>query len=218
MSPSPGYYGNARPEVAGLVPSDSRTILDIGCSAGALGKTLKERQFCHVTGIELLPEIAAKAVEVLDHVLTGDVLQALPFLPDAHFDAIIMADVLEHIADTDTLLQLAYRKLTPDGKLVLSLPNVRHWSVLKGLLQGNWEYQEEGILDRTHLRFFTMGSAKATLMRNGFKIEQTNANVLKRGEAPPAGLGAALKSLGIEALDIENGALHYQYLFVCSKQ
>jgi len=215
-APAPAYYSYPRPEVVALVQMDAKVILDIGCGAGMLGKSIKERQPCHVTGIELMPEVAAQAATVLDKVLPGDVFKALPTLPDAHFDTIIMADVLEHVADTDGMLQLARQKLKPTGKLVLSLPNVRHWSVLKGLLEGRWEYQAQGILDRTHLKFFTKSSAIATLARTGFKVEQVFATAMK-GETPPAGLGAVLKTFGIEALDLEEGAMHFQYLFVCSQ-
>lgn len=211
------YYQYARPEVVALVPSDAKTILDIGCSAGMLGKSLKERQSCLVTGIELMPDVAAKAAQVLDRVLSGDVFQALPQLPDGHFDVVIMADVLEHVADTDGMLRLAHAKLKPGGKLVLSLPNVQHWSVIKNLLEGRWEYQEQGIMDKTHLRFFTKNSAISTLSRNGFHPEHIGGTVLK-GEKPPIGLSAVLHTFGVMAQRVEEDALVFQWLFRCAKQ
>lgn len=213
-TPASPYYQYARPEVAGLVPTDAREILDIGCGAGMLGKSLKDRQPCRVTGIELMPEIAARAAQVLDRVIPGDVFAALPALPDGQFDVVVMADVLEHVADTDRLLQGAARKLRAGGQLVLSLPNVRHWSVLKGLLEGSWDYQAQGILDRTHMRFFTKASALEALSRNGFRVERLMATAVS-GHPVPEGLGPVLQTFGIAAQTLHEEAQCFQYLFLC---
>ena len=205
------YYSSPRPEVMALVSPQARIILDIGCGAGALGSYLKARQPCHVSGIEGIRTAAHFAAMVLDTVHVGDILEILPTLPEAHFDTIIMADVLEHLADTDQVLECVRRKLNMDGELILSLPNVGHWSVLRDLLEGRWEYRERGILDRLYLRFFTRTSAIAALARHGFDIvhiESTTVDV-----QPPQGLAAALREFGVAAATFEQDSRCFQYLF-----
>src|SRR5262245_26792016 len=131
------YYTQARPEVAALVPLACRRVLDVGCGAGQLGALLKERGH-DVTGIELVPEAAAEARQRLDAVVTADVEAGLPFAP-ASFDAIVFADLLEHLIDPWRVLREAAGLLTADGVVVASVPNVQNLDVLKRLLQGRWD-------------------------------------------------------------------------------
>jgi O-antigen biosynthesis protein len=217
--PPPAYYGYARPEVVALVPPSATKILDIGCAAGALGAGLKARAPCEVWGIEMQPSAAAAARDRLDHVIEGDALSAEAELADQAFDAVIMADVLEHVADTEGMLALARRILVPDGKLILSLPNVRHWSVLQMLLGGEWRYFDSGIMDRTHLKFFTMRSAVRTLKDSGFMVEHAaGTNVTS---PPPEGFIEGLQKVmaenSMDAGNLATEAALYQLLFVCGK-
>jgi 2-polyprenyl-3-methyl-5-hydroxy-6-metoxy-1,4-benzoquinol methylase/GT2 family glycosyltransferase/Tfp pilus assembly protein PilF len=120
------YYGFARPEIQDLVSQNAKKILDIGCGAGVLGKELKHRRKRYVAGIEYTPEAAIKAETVLDKVYMGNAVKILPEMQENSFDTIIMADFLEHIANPEKILFDVKRILTPGGKLVLSIPNVRH--------------------------------------------------------------------------------------------
>jgi O-antigen biosynthesis protein len=148
------YYIQARPEVAALVPPHCRRVLDVGCGSGHLGQLLKERGH-HVTGIELVPEAADEARHCLDSVVTADVETGLPFAAGS-FDAVIFADLLEHLVDPWRMLREAAALLSPDGVVVASVPNVQNLDVLRRLVRGRWDYRERGILDRGHLRFFTL--------------------------------------------------------------
>jgi 2-polyprenyl-3-methyl-5-hydroxy-6-metoxy-1,4-benzoquinol methylase len=151
----PFYFGYVRPEVLALVPTTARRVLDVGCGAGRLGEALKGRQQAAVVGIELNEAAAAQARQRLNQVLEGDVeCISLPFAPGA-FDAIVCGDILEHLREPERLLRRAREWLAPDGRLIASIPNVRHRSVVCSLLQGNWTYESAGLLDHTHLRFFT---------------------------------------------------------------
>jgi 2-polyprenyl-3-methyl-5-hydroxy-6-metoxy-1,4-benzoquinol methylase len=203
------YYFYKRPEILAEVSAEARRVLDIGCAAGELGLSIKARQPCHVIGIEIVPEIAAMAVGKLDEVLVGDAVRHMENLADAYFDAILMADVLEHVADHEGLLRMARRKLAPTGHLVLSVPNIAHWSILRDLIQGYWTYQEQGILDRTHLRFFTRRSAIETLARNGFAVKSMNYNIVP---GVPDGLGNALRGFGLNVDSFEAESMVYQYI------
>jgi 2-polyprenyl-3-methyl-5-hydroxy-6-metoxy-1,4-benzoquinol methylase len=208
------YYLYSRPEVRALVPKSARRVLDIGCGAGALGAELKKDLGCEVWGVEFQADVAEQAVSRLDRVLSGDVFQLADHLPSNSFDTVILADVLEHVIDGDGLLGIVKAKLAPGGRLVLSLPNISHWSIVVGLMHGQWEYTDEGLLDRTHLRFFTPASANAMLARNGFTPELATGKTIP-DIAPPEGLVEALKTFGLDVPGLSASASVYQMLFVC---
>ena len=211
-----GYFDQPRPEIVELIPKDAKTILEIGCASGVMGELIKKRQNCVITGIDMNPVAVQKAVKRLDHVICGDAFQVLPALPDQAYDLVIMADMLEHVVDTQRLLELVATKLSKAGKLIISVPNVRHWSILRDLLQGDWTYVETGILDNTHLRFFTPRSLEIILRNSGFKIEE-RCGTTKENMTPPKGLGATLKQFGIDCFDELEQTVYYQIIVVCSK-
>jgi len=167
----PFYFGYPRPEILALVPDSARHVLDVGCGAGRLGEAIKARQQADITGIELNEEAAGLARQRLDQVVVGDVERlTLDFQPGA-FDTITCGDILEHLREPERLLRQARQWLTPDGCLIASIPNVRHHSVVCSLLQGNWTYETAGLLDRTHLRFFTRREIEKLFVRAGLTIE-----------------------------------------------
>jgi O-antigen biosynthesis protein len=164
------YYEQSRPEVAELVPPRCRRVLEVGCGSGELGRLLRSRGH-HVTGIELVPEMAQLARRRLDCVVTADVEQeGFPF-PPASFDALVFADVLEHLVDPWRVLREAVEVLADDGVVVASIPNVQNIDVLHRLFLGRWDYRERGILDIGHLRFFTLHSIRALFSQADLIIE-----------------------------------------------
>ena len=211
------YYGYARPEIQALVSRKAKKILDIGCGAGVFGRELKNRQKCYVAGIEYAPEAANKAETVLDRVYTGDAVKIIPEIQKNSFDAIIMADFLEHIANPEKILSDVKRILMPAGKLVLSIPNVRHWSVIKDLLEGRWEYRDAGILDKTHLRFFTWQSILSLLNSAGYHIDSYSGTYLQGYDVPMEFINLS-KQCGIDTSSLANEGRIYQYLITCTPQ
>jgi SAM-dependent methyltransferase len=164
-----GYYADARPEVAALVPPTARRILDVGCGHGALGRLLKSRG-CEVTGVELVPDAADHARRFLDRVEVADVeVDGLPF-PAASFDVVILADVLEHFIDPWSVAKQAAELLAPGGCIIASVPNVQNIDVLRRLVRGRWDYRERGILDRGHLRFFTLRTLRRLFDEAGLRV------------------------------------------------
>src|SRR3954470_18313522 len=157
-------YERARPEILVHIPPSARRILDLGCATGATGAALKRRQDAHVTGIELEPEYAAEARRNLDEVVVGDVETATV---DGRFDALIAADVLEHLKDPWSALTRYAGLLQPGATAVVSLPNVAHWSTYAYLASGTWPRKSEGIFDATHLRWFTRKDAITLLEQAG---------------------------------------------------
>jgi SAM-dependent methyltransferase len=167
------YFTHARPEMRPFVPDSARRILDIGCGEGAFAASLKrEREGVSVTGVEIDPGAAQTARAHLDRVLTGDAASALPQLEAEAFDVIVLNDVLEHVPDPESLLRALRPLVAEGGCLVASIPNVREFFTVKDLvLHGRWEYQDEGILDRTHVRFFTRSSLPGLFERAGYELE-----------------------------------------------
>ncbi|PZS10443.1 MAG: hypothetical protein DLM64_08580 [Solirubrobacterales bacterium] len=167
-----GAYENTRPEVQELVPLGARRILDLGCSSGGLGAALKARQRAEVIGIEIDKEYAADAAARLDQVVVDDLEHAaLRSLTLGRFDCVIAADVLEHLRDPWSTLSSIARALEEGGTIVVSLPNVRYWETFWQLgLRGTWPLREEGIFDRSHLRWFTRSDAVALMEQAGLRV------------------------------------------------
>jgi 2-polyprenyl-3-methyl-5-hydroxy-6-metoxy-1,4-benzoquinol methylase len=161
-------YETARPEIQARVPLDARAILDLGCSTGALGAALKARQDAVVLGVELGREYAEEAEGRLDRVIVGDVesFAAGPLPPEAPFDCLIAADVLEHLADPWAALRGAAAMLAPGGAAIVSLPNILFWPALLRIVRTRrWPREDEGVFDRTHLRWFTEADAVELLQQ-----------------------------------------------------
>lgn len=171
------YYRQGRQEVEALVPNDAMRILDIGCGEGILGKRLLDRGAVEVVGIESDPVVSERAKENLSHVLQGDVeVIEIPF-EEGYFDCIICADVLEHLKEPLTALKRFKRYLADSGVIIASIPNVRYYGVINMLVEGEWKYQDSGILDKTHLRFFARKDIDALFKEAGFEITGIAVNM-----------------------------------------
>lgn len=168
-----GYYGQNRKEMLAFLPAKAVSILDVGCGAGGFAKTLKAHHHnLHITGIEYDANAASKAKEHLDEVHQGDAEQLLKDLPKNSFDVIFFNDVLEHMHQPEKVLLSSKHLLKNDGKIIASLPNVRYIKNLYHvLIQKDWHYEDHGILDRTHLRFYTKKSALRMFEELGFRVE-----------------------------------------------
>jgi 2-polyprenyl-3-methyl-5-hydroxy-6-metoxy-1,4-benzoquinol methylase len=143
-----------------------------------LGASIKARTGAQVMGIEASAAMAAQAEKVLDRVFVGDaaVLIDGPDLEGVAFDAIIFADVLEHLVDPWTVLRRAVRLLRPSGCIIASIPNIRHMSTIFALVcRGEWPYRERGIHDRTHLRFFTKRNIVELFQAADLKVDGIGA-------------------------------------------
>ena len=164
------YARSMRPELADFIPKSCRKLLDVGCFMGDVGAYLRTHRGIEVWGVEPNSSAARVAERQLDRVINGYFSADSP-IPDESFDVVLFADSLEHFPETGPALQLARKKLRPGGRIVCSLPNVRFIDNLEHLLlHGDWRYEDSGIRDRTHLRFFTSKSARRTFEEEGFKV------------------------------------------------
>jgi 2-polyprenyl-3-methyl-5-hydroxy-6-metoxy-1,4-benzoquinol methylase len=211
------YFFQERSELVRLIPPGVRRVLDVGCGAGALGAALKRQGLIEVVGVERDPGAAEVARAVLDRVYQNDI-EVLD-LPNGAgtFDCIVLADVLEHLRDPWGVLRRLAPLLGAHGRLIVSLPNVRHWSVLRGLLSGEWTYLPAGILDRGHLRFFTLKGGRALLEEAGLAILEVHP--VRSGSAPDlTPLIDVAELLAIDCSTLAEEAQVTQYLFVAEKR
>lgn len=191
------YFDNVRREIAELLPPHSQRVLEVGCGAGATLQWLKRDGYCEVTvGMELFDAAAAIARQRLDQVVVGNAEQLIDqsFGP-ATFDLVLCLDVLEHLIDPWLFITKLERLLKPGGTLISNIPNIRHLRVLLPLLvAGRWQYAESGILDRTHLRFFTRNSALELMSPPGLRVTRWLRRMAPR--TSPSGV-ANLATLGL---------------------
>jgi SAM-dependent methyltransferase len=170
VHPLDGYYRYPRMDVAELLPEELTSLLDVGCGSGAFGRVVREKWGCRVVGVELNPAAAANARLVLDHVFEADIIN---LSIEERFDVITVNDVLEHIENPEALLEKLSGLVARDGRLVISIPNVGHWSIVEDLLAGHWDYLPAGLLCIDHLRFFTRRSVTSMMERAGWQPIRT---------------------------------------------
>lgn len=156
------YFAHARKEISFLLPPQCGRVLEVGCGSGAtLGWLRRDQRASCTVGVEISEAAAQSARAHADEVYCLDFERVELPLEDKKFDLILCLDVLEHMVNPWLVVdRLVSQYLVPGGTLIVSLPNVRHYSVVLPLLfWGRWDYEDAGLLDRTHLRFFTRDTA-----------------------------------------------------------
>lgn len=166
-----GYYSGERKDMLPYVPRGTQRLLEIGCAEAAFSSRLKQDLNLEAWGVEMNAGAAARAAAKLDRVIEGRVEEVLGQLPDGYFDCIVCNDVLEHIYDPYALLTALKGKLSNTGVIVCSIPNIRYYKTLYQLVfKKQWRYEDSGVLDKTHIRFFTLNSIRELFSELGFRI------------------------------------------------
>ena len=190
-----------------------KNVLDVGCATGYLGEVLRARG-CIVTGVELDREAAEIASSKLGRLVVGDIvtLDLVETFGPERFDVVVLGDVIEHVVDPAGLLARVATLLVPGGSVVISTPNVAHGALRLALLQGRWRYRDLGLLDRTHLRFFTRESLESVVREAGLvavDVRTTRRDALDTEvEIDVAGLPAGL----VEWVRAQPDAEVYQFV------
>lgn len=173
---SPDYYGNVRTDALDLLTGRGLRILEVGCGAGGTLRHAKKTGLAAQTyGIEVVEDVAARASEVVDRVWNGSVESYFenPANLSEKFDLILCLDVLEHLEDPWGVVGLLKKQMNGGARMVVCLPNVQFYKVSLNLLtKGEWTYTQSGVLDSTHLRFFTKKTSIELLQGHGLNIER----------------------------------------------
>lgn len=225
VQPRDAYFQRYNARLLDLIPPDAALLLEIGCAAGELGRHYKEiNPNCRYLGVEREPSPAQAARAHLDLVLEADVetleRERIPGLEQG-VDCLIYGDVLEHLADPWRLLARHRDWLKEDGQLLACVPNAQYWRVLRELVRGRFDYADEGVLDRTHLRFFTLATLVEMLQKAGLHVFEAQPLYGEERDSPVEqaetldflrALAPAAKSCGVDPAALERQALVKQYL------
>ena len=208
------YGANVNTAVLALVPEGLRTVLDVGCGAGGNAAALVADGKI-VDGITVSPEEARLASACCRKVWIHDLELGIPESLNGPYDLCICSHVIEHIRNPTPLLQGIRRVLAPQGILLVALPNLLQYRYRLALCRGRFEYESGGILDSTHVRWYTWDSGKRLLETHGFLVEKRIAD----GNIPLPKLRAIfprslVRSLDKFALKQFPGLFGYQHLFL----
>jgi len=155
------YHGQQRHEMLRFIPENAKIILDIGCGEGGFGELIKRQRDAEVWGIELFPKAAEKTLTKLDRIFVGNIEKDQFEMPEQYFDCIVFNDVLEHLYYPWEVLKRVKKLLKKNGYVMESIPNIRYYEQIKKyILKGDWDYENSGLMDRTHIRFFTANSMR----------------------------------------------------------
>lgn len=183
-----------RTDLLPFIPADARSVLELGCGEGALGAAVKQRQKTRVVGVELDRHACATARKRLDDVYCGDVLEIVAIVRET-FDCIVGSEIVEHVQDPWSLLADLRRIASPGGRLILSIPNIAHASVVGDLLRGRFDYAYIGLTCAGHVRFFTRQSIQELLQIAGWTLVEMVPQNLPAPDAEE--LTRKLESAGI---------------------
>lgn len=219
------YPDVANPDLLDRIPLDARVVLDVGCRMGALGAEYKRRNpAARYLGIELDPEAAHIAAGRIDQVAVCDVeADPLPFaeLADGQpVDCVIYGDVLEHLRDPWSVLERHAQALSDTGTVLICMPNVEHWSFVERLLRGTWDYEDQGLFDADHVRWFSFESTRRALVAAGLTPHDVAPRIFNRPEIEGfvRAIEPALVRLGIDPQAYIQRAAPLQYVWRALKQ
>ena len=203
---APKYFSAARADYVAEIPPGLNRVLEIGCADGMTGLLAKQQgKAAFYCGVELFPDAARNAKDRIDEIIVGDIekIDRLPW-PENSFDFLIMSEVLEHLTDPSRVLTKLRSYLRPGGRVFASSPNVSHYHIIAMLLKGDWRLTEMGVMDRTHLRWFTPKTYAELFTESGYIVERVQAvsPLTKKAEIANLLTLGKLKHLFVVQVDI----------------
>ena len=190
-------------------------VLDIGCGTGDLGSELRLKKACWVLGVEHNERMRSLAAPRLDDFQIGDVTDPgfVASLGQGNFDVIVLADVLEHLTDGASVLRSLLPTLRPSGVILLSVPNIAHGAVRLSLMAGRFNYQEEGLLDKTHVHFYTRESLSEAVDSAGYVVVDEQSTFLGALDTEiQIPLGGIITESMVNTVEREPDGTTYQFI------
>ncbi len=221
-----GYYDNVNPTLLSLADVTASTVLEIGCGAGSFARAYKARNpGAYYVGIEYVQSEADQAKHHLDGVLCANVEEDETFhsldklLDGRSIDLLIIGDVLEHLWQPEKVLRNIHERMSPNGRAEICMPNIAHWSTLMRLLKGDWTYADNGLMDRTHMRFYTRDTTRKLLEDTGWTVnfEQPRTFNRDRGIAHAKAFAKISKELNFDPNVAAQNMLPLQWVFSATK-
>jgi SAM-dependent methyltransferase len=210
-------HNNYNHDILKIMPDDLQNIVEVGCSSGALAAAYRlTNKKCRYTGIEIDPDYADSAKASCHEVICGNIEQFddNDFLRLFPSDCWIFGDTLEHLYDPWALLQRIRPHLAPNAQIIACIPNAQHWSIQARLNSGQFRYEDQGLMDRTHIRWFTRTTIMEMVESSGFKIIEGFPRILDepaRENILPAIRTMAL-ALGIDPQQAVDDAIPFQWV------
>lgn len=205
-------------DLLNLMPADVRRVVEVGCMHGAMARLCRElHPSVHYLGIDIDPEYARVAAQFCDETLGADIESLTESAFRALFpsDCWVFGDCLEHLRDPWRIMRMVRESIDPDGCVLICIPNAQHWSVQMRLATGQFRYEDSGLLDRTHLRWFTRATLLEMFAETGWRIEHGFSRQLPT--QPPAGLLEGIQqtamAAGADGGQAVDDAMAFQYLF-----
>jgi len=215
------YPDFANPELLDRIPLTAATVLDVGCAHGALGaEYLRRNPNARVLGIDLNAEAIADAKARITEAFCGDVEKhPMPFSVPEGIDCIIYGDVLGQLADPWAVITEQVKYLAPGGTVLVCMPNVENWMLAGRLLTGKFDYEEQGLLDRTHLRWFTSRMMGRALQAAGLDLADLSPRPIswEQAEKFVQAMTPGLKAIGVDPAEYLNRAGPLQYIWRARK-
>jgi SAM-dependent methyltransferase len=217
----PSYPDHPNSDLLERIPLDAAVVLDVGCGAGSLGAAYRRfNPRARLLGIDMDPAAAEIAARRLNEVAVVDVEHdPLPFELDRPIDCIIYGDVLEHLRDPWSLLRHHIAALSDEGTILICVPNLEHWSFADRLLRGTWDYEPIGLLDDTHLRWFSLETMRRGLLSLGLTLCDVHPRVFDAAEAEAftTRIAPALIALGVDPKTYAQRATPLQFVWRARK-
>jgi glycosyltransferase involved in cell wall biosynthesis len=217
----PSYPDQPNSDLLERIPLDAAIVLDVGCGAGSLGAAYRRlNPRARLLGIDQDPAAAEIAARRLDEVAVVDVeYDPLPFDLDRPIDCIVYGDVLEHLRDPWSLLRHHIAALSDEGTILICVPNLEHWSFADRLLRGTWDYEPSGLLDATHLRWFSVETMRKGLLSLGLSLCDVHPRVFDAADAEAftTRIAPALTALGVDPQAYAQRAAPLQHVWRARK-